>query len=362
MLNIARVRIIIITILGVFLGEVLMAQNTPKYSNEFLNIGIGARSLGMANTQVAISEDVTAGYWNPAGLLAIKDKYQVSLMHAEYFAGIAQYDYVGFATPIDSVSHIGASIIRFGVDDIPDTRFLYDADGRLNYDNISFFNSADYAFLLSYARKSKLIKGLRLGANFKVVYRNVGDFANAWGFGLDFGMQLQRGTWQFGLMARDVTGTFNAWTHNTALIFDIFSQTGNEIPENSIELTLPRLILGVSKSFLIQKKYGILLSSDISTTYDGPRNTLIRSERISIDPRFGLELDYSKLVFLRFGLGNFQRIKSISGDSSYLSFQPNFGIGLKIKSIVIDYALTDIGDEAEALYSNVFSFKVGFGK
>ncbi|MEM9982244.1 MAG: hypothetical protein AAF734_07095, partial [Bacteroidota bacterium] len=181
----------IIRIIGFIslLSQSLLAQNTPKYSNEFLNIGVGARALGMASAQTAVANDVTAGYWNPAGLLNIEDKYQGTLMHAEYFAGIAQYDYLAFATPVDSNSHIGVSIIRFGVDDIPDTRFLYDINGAINYNNITFFSSADYAFLLSYARRSNLIKGLQLGANFKIVHRQAGDFATAWGFGLDAGAQ-----------------------------------------------------------------------------------------------------------------------------------------------------------------------------
>jgi hypothetical protein len=50
----------------------LFGQATaPKYSNEFLSIGIGARALGMGRTQTAVVNDVTAGYWNPAGLLDI---------------------------------------------------------------------------------------------------------------------------------------------------------------------------------------------------------------------------------------------------------------------------------------------------
>src|SRR5690606_15333481 len=244
----------------------------------------------------AIASDVTAGYWNPAGLLQVKSKYEVALMHSEYFAGIAKYDYAGFATPIDTNSVIALSVIRFGVDDIADTRFLYDADGNLNYDNIRYFSAADYAFLLSYARKTNLIPGLRLGANFKIIHRTVGPFANAWGFGLDAGAQYEKKGWMLGLMARDVTSTFNAWTFNTETLKDAFAVTGNDLPGNSIELTLPRLIFGAARNFTILKKFGLLASADLDFTFDGKRNVLIKSNIASIDPHIGIEADFKKIV------------------------------------------------------------------
>lgn len=336
-------------------------SSAPKFSNEFLSIGVGARALGMSNSQVSHVNDVTAGYWNPAGLLDIEKQYEVSLMHAEYFAGIAKYDYAAFATPIDSMSHIGISIIRFAVDDIPDTRFLYDANGALNYDNIRFFTAADYAFLISYARRVNFLQGLKLGANFKVIHRIAGEFANAWGFGLDVGAQLAVKKWQFGLMLRDITGTFNAWSHNTELVNDVFIQTGNEIPQNSIEVTLPKAILGVSRYFDIQSKFGVLASIDLVTSFDGERNVLIKSDAASIDPVAGLELNYQKIAFLRMGLGNIQEVKDFDGSTS-TTFQPNFGLGVKIKKVTIDYALTDIGDQSESLYSHVFSLKASLDK
>ena len=162
----------------------------PKYSNEFMNIGAGAAALGMANTSVSFVDDVTAGYWNPAGLTKLKTKYEGSLMHSEYFAGIAKYDYVAIALKLDTSSTLAVSVVRFGVDNIPDTRFLYDANGSINYNNIRSFSVADYGGLISYARKNVLIKNLNLGANFKIIRRQVGQFANAWGFGLDVGAHL----------------------------------------------------------------------------------------------------------------------------------------------------------------------------
>src|SRR3954463_15089699 len=71
-----------------------------KYSNEFLNIGAGARGLAMGGAQVATVDDGTAGYWNPAGLVGVKDVPSINLMHAEYFAGIGKYEFGSLAIPL----------------------------------------------------------------------------------------------------------------------------------------------------------------------------------------------------------------------------------------------------------------------
>jgi hypothetical protein len=307
--------------------------------------------------------DVTSGYWNPAGLNKMKNKYEIALMHSEYFAGIAKYDYGAIATRIDSNSAVGLSVIRFGVDDIPDTRYLFDSDGnnngRIDYNNIRYFSTADYAFLLTYARKLHHIPGLHVGANFKVIYRTVGEFANAWGFGLDAGAQYQKKKWLLGLMLRDVTGTFNAWTHNTELVRDVYTKTGNEIPENSVEVTLPRAILGVGRTFNFGKKIQLTATTDLIFTFDGKRNTVIKSNFTSIEPALGLEANYKKIIYLRAGIGNIQQVKNFE-NSTYTSVQPNFGIGLRIYKFTIDYAMTNIGNASESLYSNVFSLKFSF--
>lgn len=351
-----------ITILLIFIAVGAFAQTSaPKYSNEFLSIGVGARALGMSNSYVTSVNDVTAGYWNPAGLTRVEKDFSLGLMHAEYFAGIAKYDYAGFAAKIDSVSSFGISVIRFGVDDIPNTTQLIDADGNINYDRISSFSVADYAFLFSYARKST-IPGLRYGANVKIIYRKVGDFAKAYGFGVDLGGQYDFKGWNFGLMARDVTSTFNAWSftldENTV---DVFEATGNEIPDNSTEVTLPKVIIGVGKNIAISRKFNFLgeLNFDLST--DGKRNVLITGDPVSVDPHAGVEVGYDNLVFLRLGVGNFQKVTDIYANDK-MSYQPNFGIGIKFKGISLDYALSDIGDQSEALYSNIFSLRFDFNK
>ncbi|WP_462247767.1 putative type IX sorting system protein PorV2 [Ekhidna sp.] len=334
-------------------------DNTPKYSNEFMNIGVSARSFGMGFTAVSFVDDVTSGFWNPAGLNKLDSDHQLALMHSSYFGGLANYDYAAFATSVDENSKITISVIRFAVDDIPDTRFLVDVNGSINYDNIQFFSSADYGFLVSYARKLPIFGGIDAGGNLKVIHRTVGSFSKAWGFGFDFGVQKEINNWKIGAVARDMLGTFNAWSHNTAEVEEVYALTGNDVPVNSVEVTLPRLVIGGSRDFTLTEKFGVMASVDLDMTFDGKRNTLIRTSLISVDPKAGIEFDYKKLAFLRFGVNQFQQIKDFDGTTSW-TFQPNMGVGVSFKELTVDYALTDIGDLAPGLFSHVFSIKVDF--
>lgn len=331
---------------------------TPKYSNEFLAIGVGAGPLGMSNSVVASTNDVYSGYWNPAGLANLENDIEVGAMHAEYFAGIANFDYAAVAKKVDDQQSLGLSVIRFGVDNILNTTELIDNQGNIDYDRIELFSAADYAFILSYARKSK-IEGLDIGANAKIIYRQIGDFAKSWGFGIDVGAQYQKNDWRFGITARDITTTFNAWKYSLSDgVKETFENTGNEIPTNDIELTLPSFTLGAARSFQWDK-VSLLAEANINMTTDGKRQAIVSSNSVSLYPRLGLQLDYENTVFIRGGFGNLQYETNFD-ESKDFTFQPNIGVGLRIRKIFIDYALSDIGDQSAALYSNVISLKLNF--
>lgn len=351
---------ILISASAILISLSASAQNAPKYSNEFLSIGVGARGLGMGGAQAASVNDITSGYWNPAGLTLGVGDLQLGLMHAEYFAGIGKYDYAALAAPIDATRTVGFSMIRFAVDDIIDSTDLIDSEGNIDYDRLKSFSAGDYAFTFSYAKKTS-IEGLRYGANAKVVHRKVGEFASAWGFGLDAGVQYQKDKWSFGAMARDITSTFNAWNFNTEKFEDVFIQTGNEIPENGLEVTLPKLTLGAAYKTTFKEKFSVAPEIDIDVTFDGKRNVVIKSDPVSIDPKAGVELGYNDFIFLRGGVNNIQEVLDIDGTKKR-TFQPNFGIGVKIKNVSIDYALTNIGSVGETLYSNIFSLRIGLFK
>lgn len=344
-----------IALLFLFLS---IAAYCQKYSNEFLSIGVGAKAQALGNAQVASTNDVTAGFWNPAGLALVRDYTQISVMHAEWFASIGKYDYIGIAQPLkNSKRTIGFSFIRFGIDDIPNTLSLYEDDGTVNYDNIVPFSAADYAFLLSYAQPLG-DNGLYIGGNAKIVHRLIGSFANSWGFGLDAGLQYRPNQkWSFGLLGKDITTTFNAWRFSfTDEEKETLAITGNDIPINSVEITRPRLVLGAA--YLQQLgKVGLQVETNLNLTTDGQRNVLLSANPISVDPVLGIEANYNNSVFLRLGANNVQRETDLVGNE-FWAFHPNAGVGVKLGKLYVDYAFTNVGESSNNTFSHIVSLKL----
>ncbi len=340
------------------------------YSNEFLNIGAGARAFGMGGAQVASVSDATAGYWNPAGLTAVKNNPSLSLMHAEYFAGIGKYDFGALAIPVaNNKRTIGLSFLRFAVDDIPNTLYLIEPDGSVNYANIRSFSSADYAVILSVAQKIKETenKSMSVGVNAKVIHRKVGSFATAWGFGLDVGFQMKGKNWSVGAAARDITTTFNAWSFSfTEREKEVLFLTNNEIPVKSTELTAPRLVIGGAYDFRFRKNLSLKAEVNLDLTFDGQRNTVISSDVINADPRIGAELNIKNVFFLRGGIFNFQKTLA-DGDTlnqkKVWIYQPGAGAGFKLgTSFYVDYAFTNLANQSNPLYTHIVSLRLDLMK
>ena len=352
--------------LGALLGSASLAQaqtNTPKYSNEFMNLGAGARSLGMGKTQVSLASDATAGYWNPAALTSVAAKYDGVLMHSELFSGVVKYDYAAFALPLDEKSAVGVTLLRSGVDNIADTRALVNEYGYIDYSKIEYFSVANYGLLLSYARKLGP-EGLSVGASGKFIYQNIGPFANAYGFGVDAGVQYSHKGWRLGLMARDITTTYNAWSID-ADKFKSSAGAGQSIPSNSTEITLPRLVLGVGRQVELPAQFSALVAVDLEATTDGQRNTLISAKPVSVDPRAGFELGYRKLAFLRGGIGNYQRIKNFDSQQQWKG-QYSLGAGVAFSGLRVDLAVSRLaldvnGGSASQTNSLIVSLGYGFG-
>lgn len=335
------------------------------YSNEFLNIGAGARGLAMGSAQVASVNDGTAGYWNPAALANVKEHPNINLMHAEYFGQIGKYDYGSIALPLAGNQRtLAVTALRFAVDDIPNTLFLVEPDGSINYNNITSFSSADYAFMVSLAQKLNQDEGrdVHFGVSAKVIHRNVGKFAKAWGFGLDAGLQILKGNWKFAITGRDITTTFNTWNFLfTEREKEVLYLTNNDIPVRSTELTAPRLILGVARSFHVNEKLKLLAEANFDLTFDGKRNTVVSANPVSIDPKLGLECDFNQVFYLRAGINNFQQALEdgdLTNQKKVWIYQPSLGAGFRVQNVRIDYAFSNLANQSNPLFTHIFSLQL----
>lgn len=366
-----RFRLPLCTLLCLLVAGSASAQKRI-YVNEYLNIGVGGRGLGMAGAVVATAGDVTAPYYNPAGLMQIKSDYQVGLMHAEYFSGNAKYDYAGIALPLKGKNRsLGLSFIRYATDDIAYTIDYVQPDGSFDDSKLRSISAGDYAFLITYAQGIKIFRNpeirTNVGVNAKVIYRHIGSMANAWGAGLDAGLQTSYRRWRFGLMLRDISTTYTAWSfHLTEKEKQVFGETGNEIPVKSYEVMNPRFNIGIAHYFTAAgKPIQVMAEIDADITTDGQRNTLVNNADLSLDPHMGLEASYKNAIFLRLGIGNIQHVKDDRDTlniEQYTLFQPSIGVGVKLNALVVDYCYTSLQTQSNPLFSHVVSLRLDLNR
>ena len=314
-----------------------VAQEFGKYAGEFMYIGIGGRALGVGSAYAALANVVTAGYWNPAGLARIEYP-QIALSHDERFGNLINYDYAAFAVPygantVDSetgettynASSFAISVIRLGIDGIPDTRKAWaDSNGnglfddgsnlRPDYGAITFFNASDWIIYLTYAKHSS--ENLFIGANLKIIHRNIGDFHGT-GIGFDAGVQyLAAKDFVVGANLQDVTTTLVAWNTGTN------------------ELISPTLKLGAAYAFeIFNGRLTPTIGADVR--FENRRfSAMTNIGPISIDPQAGLEFDYKNVVAIR---GGYNEIGNIT-----------IGAGIHLRKLDIDYSFAKF-DAADQL-------------
>ncbi|MCB0660331.1 MAG: hypothetical protein KDC04_05320 [Saprospiraceae bacterium] len=347
----------------IFLGILTSSLNGQKFVNEFLNIGVGARAHGMFGAVSASVEDGTAAYWNPGALASVESPLQLNAMHASWFGGISNYDYFSISKKLDSRNPSVAcfSLIRLGVDNIPYTLNLISADGTVDYDRVTNFSAADYAGLFSYSRALDIDGDWAVGGSVKIIHRSVGKFGKAWGFGADVGIRYKSDNILFGVTAKDVTTTFNTWSFSfTDEEKETFVNTNNEIPVSSTELTLPRIIVGGGYKGKISN-FSYLGEVDLNISTDGTKAAIFSGNHINFDPSLGFEGGYADKVFLRFGVGNIQKvINPTNAATTKFELQPNVGLGLKLGRLRVDYALTNLGSVSGIKASHIFSIGLDF--
>lgn len=300
-----------------------------KYAGEFIATGVGARALGMGGAFVAIANDASAGYWNPAGISHLNYPQLIG-MYAERFAKLVNYNYGAVALPTDDRTTFALSIIRLGVDDIPITalprpdlpqfvEYEYEEDGKIILKRNTPYvakriNDAEWAFYLSYAKI--VSKNFAWGSNVKVVTKQVGD-NSAWGLGFDVGF-LYRPFRKFnvGVNLQDITTTLLAWDTGRREAITPTLKTGA-----AYFLDLPLLAGKVIPAF------------DLDIRFENRRAAAqFNLDRVSFDTHLGLEYEFRHIVAIRAG-----------ADVGHFSA----GAGIQLPQLNIDYAFLshdELGD------------------
>ena len=321
-------------------------QRIAKYGADFLAGGVGARALGMGGAYVGLANDVTAGYWNPAGLHQLQYP-EIAYMHVERFAGAVSFDYGSAALPISKQSTVSLSFFRSGVNDIVNTLEAWDpslGQPKPNYESyITRFSAADYAFFLGYARH--LTSDLTLGLTGKIIRRTIGDFADAWGYSFDVSMQYRTGPLRLGATVQDLSTMLQSWSVNP----DAFQATdadgtpiryeeafGQAIPEGGTALVLPVARLGSGVVLPIGAAHRVTLGLDVDLAFDGQQAFVPNVGDVSFHPRVGGEYSYKDVVALRAGVNRVQ-----VGEAIGLDVTPSVGAGLTLDQFSIDVSFGD---------------------
>ena len=157
---------ILLLLLGLLPSEVSAVGEAIAPSVTFAP---SARSEGMGRAYVAIADDATASWWNPAGLAFLTNR-NISAMHTKLAPGLADdvyYEYLGYAQSTKDWGGLAGSIAYLTYGDILGT----DAEGRPT----GTFTS--YEIVPSVAYGTALAKDLAIGVNLKIIHVN---YAPSW--------------------------------------------------------------------------------------------------------------------------------------------------------------------------------------
>ncbi|MBK7629913.1 MAG: PorV/PorQ family protein [Ignavibacteriales bacterium] len=127
------------------LFPVLGGQRAGISTAQFLKIGVGGRATAMGDAFIAVANDVSALYWNPAGLTQFSEN-QVMFSHNQWVVDI-NHDFLGAVYHLDETNTFGVSLTSLSMDEMKVTT-EYAPFGTGEY-----FGFSDIGFSISYSRK-----------------------------------------------------------------------------------------------------------------------------------------------------------------------------------------------------------------
>ncbi len=329
----------VVVILLVLTAPLVASNKVGTTAAQFLKIGVGSRAAGMGCAFVAVADDITSLYWNPAGLGRL-DRHEAILLHTEWLADMS-FDYAGLAVKMGNFGTLGVSITSLSMGEMM-VRSELEPDGTGEY-----FGASDIAGSLAYSRP--LTDRFSVGVNFKYIRQNIWHMS-ANGFAVDIGtiFTTQFKGMKIGMSISNFGTTMRMSGRDARAYIDINPEakgSNDQIPAYrqmdawSLPITFR---VGLAMDAYSSENHRLTVALDALHPNDN-------SESVN----FGCEYAFYNWAFIRVGwqslfLNDDERGGIFGSQGSNEAIPSNIGLGLNYAltpglKIKVDYAFADFG-------------------
>jgi hypothetical protein len=287
-------------------------QRAGTSSAQFLKIGVGARAAGLGEAFVALADDASALYWNPAGL-ALLPGTQVHFTHTQWPAEI-EYEFVGLTRQMARIGTIGLSFASLHMDDMEVTT-EYRPHGTGAY-----FSYGDFLGAVSYARQ--LTDRFSFGISLKYIQEELAELTSR-GWVVDMGTYYRTGFRSLRIAANLANFGTNIRPGGTYLGFN---DQGQEVTRRYESFAPPTVFrLGTAMEIWENQTQRMTLCFAMNHPVDNAENASL-----------GMEFQFLKILCARLGY-------KFNYDEERITAGAGFELPLWTSHMRIDYAYTDFG-------------------
>ena len=335
----------------IMVSLIFAQNNVATTSAAFLEIGPGARSLGMGSAYVSVANDASSLYWNPAGIVNVS-RPEVQSFYTPWLVE-TQYYYNTAVVPLGPYGNLGFSFTAITMDEMI-VRTVQDPEPS---DYGQKFDAGNISMGIAYAKK--LTDRFSFGFQTKFIQESIWQM-NAQGFAVDIGtLFITKRDLRIGMSVSNFGGKLGMEGNNTLVDIDVDENiygNNDRIDGNlgTAKWPLPLMFrFGISREFTFASNMKCLFAVDAIHPNNNP-------EYLNI----GLEYSAMDMVFLRVGKSHTFYELSFQEDDQNISIGPeqglSFGAGVKYQiprgpMINIDYVFTDFG-----IFNNIEGYSISF--
>jgi len=309
-------------------------------SAPFLEIDVGSKAVGMGSAFVAVANDATALYWNPAGISRLPGNETV-FIHSEWIADI-NYDFIGSVFALGNLGALGISFISLSTDEMK-VRTVDKPEGTGEK-----FGVSDLAMGVAYARN--LTERFSIGFNGKYIRQKIWHMS-ATGFAIDIGTLFTTpfAGMKIGMSISNFGGKMQMLGKDTYVNYDLAPDqegSNDRIPANlqTDRFSLPLLFrVGLALDVLKFRSSKVIMAVDAAHPNDN-------TEYVNI----GVEYSSNDWLFLRAGFKNLLMLDGEEGLTLGGGIRYNLSRNVSLR---IDYSYQDFGRLTNA---QNFSLTLGY--